>query len=170
MQIEAGKYYRTRDGQKVGPMERNDGTYSDTHPWRSDWGGSVRDDGTWSDIKGKAHPLDLIAEWADAPDLTAITTPYGLLDDATREALKAHGGPYERWDGGFWVTCGINPDWTRDVYRVKPQPPKPREWWCLLDAKRDKRIPFAWSTSREGAADMLGSDSAEIIHVREVTD
>ena len=25
-------------------------------------------------------------------DLTAITTPWGLLDDATREALKAHAG------------------------------------------------------------------------------
>ena len=54
--------------------------------------------------------------------------------------------------------------------RVKPAPPKPREWWCLVDTKRDKRIPFAWSTSRESAAEMLGADSSEIIHVREVTD
>ncbi len=67
-------------------------------------------------------------------DLTAITTPFGLLDTATREALKAHGGPYEHatpennWD---WYDCTSGgPVWRKqNVYRVKPQPPKLREWW-----------------------------------------
>ena len=72
-------------------------------------------------------------------DLTAITTPFGLLDEATRKALKAHGGPYERFTSmGNWVDWP-NPDWVlATVYRVKPQPPSPREWWvtggnCLWD-------------------------------------
>jgi len=60
-------------------------------------------------------------------DLTALTTPYGSLDDATREALMAHGGPYEyatledNWD---WYDCASGgPAWrTENVYRVKPQP------------------------------------------------
>ena len=30
-------------------------------------------------------------------DLTKLTTPLGLLDDETRERLKAHGGPYYFW-------------------------------------------------------------------------
>jgi hypothetical protein len=56
-------------------------------------------------------------------DLTKITTPFGLLDEETRQALVAHGGPYE-----FFT---YNGDWVEDVnftglpaktYRVKPQP------------------------------------------------
>jgi hypothetical protein len=70
-------------------------------------------------------------------DLTAITTPFGLLDDATREALKAHGGPYEFWNANCWEE--VEPAWSGAVaYRVKPQPPKPREfvrWGVYLDDK-----------------------------------
>lgn len=80
-------------------------------------------------------------------DLTAITTPWGLLDDATREALKAHGGPYEYWNAkrDEWrEPCG-GPDWFKaDVYRVKPQPPKPREVWT-----------FGWMCTREEAEESL---------------
>ena len=64
-------------------------------------------------------------------DLTAITTPFGLLDDTTREALKAHGGPYECFvnlDGWVDVAGSLWPV-SSYTYRVKPQPPKPREWW-----------------------------------------
>lgn len=73
-------------------------------------------------------------------DLTAITTPFGLLDETTREALMAHGGPWEvftTFGWGFWG--GDRLAWTDDrTYRVKPQPPSPREWWvtggnCLWD-------------------------------------
>lgn len=70
-------------------------------------------------------------------DLTAITTPFGLLDDATREALKAHGGPYEVWfqDPSRWEEWE-SPSWSNSiVYRVKPSPPKPREWWLRMDSK-----------------------------------
>lgn len=56
-------------------------------------------------------------------DLTALTTPFGLLDRETQEALKAHGGPWELWAGsGEWIEMD-DPDWARTcVYRVKPQP------------------------------------------------
>lgn len=74
-------------------------------------------------------------------DLTALTTPFGLLDRATQEALKAHGGPYEYFGcAGDWFAVMDNaPLWTNELaYRVKPAPPKPREWWvsggnCLWD-------------------------------------
>jgi len=72
-------------------------------------------------------------------DLTAITTPFGLLDRETQEALKAHGGPYERFNAlGDW--CEWTPDWLPSTtYRVKPAPPKPREWWLLLDLWGNER-------------------------------
>jgi hypothetical protein len=80
MNIEAGKYYRTRDGQKVGPM---------CHPEPDSqfcWNVLGARRGRWSDtgVDGEAagHVKkatgDLIAEWTDAPDLTAITTPKAL--------------------------------------------------------------------------------------------
>lgn len=67
-------------------------------------------------------------------DLTKLTAPFGLLDEVygegTKEALKAHGGPYECYcDEGYWIN--ISPHWGRGtVYRVKPQPPtKPNPPW-----------------------------------------
>jgi hypothetical protein len=64
-------------------------------------------------------------------DLTQITTPFGLLNDETRAALKAHGGPYEFWkDRETWGNIEA-PSWSGNlVYRVKPQPPtKPSIDW-----------------------------------------
>lgn len=55
-------------------------------------------------------------------NLTKITTPFGLLEEETQEALKAHGGPWEYYDGHSWSTR-IEPLFARScVYRVKPQP------------------------------------------------
>lgn len=56
------------------------------------------------------------------PDLTAITTAFGLLDEATQEALRAHGGPYEYWYDGEWFDSEqpLTPSWW--TWRVKPGP------------------------------------------------
>jgi hypothetical protein len=68
-------------------------------------------------------------------DLTKITTPYGLLDDKTREALKAHGGPYE-----FWRMLGAEfspveePSWGAGaVYRVAPPAKDSINWDHVSD-------------------------------------
>ena len=136
MKIEAGKFYRTRDGRKAFVIE-DDGSH---HPLHVDHGhiGKV-----WHYREGKANiskpSLDLIAEWTDAPDLTTITSPFGLLDRETQEALMAHGGPYERWIGDIWAKMTPTFKWQgENTYRVKPAPPKPREWWvsggnCIWD-------------------------------------
>ena len=55
-------------------------------------------------------------------DLTKIEKPFWLLGDETRAALKAHGGPYEWFDGSHWCDVEI-PYWGfKFAYRVKPQP------------------------------------------------
>ena len=74
-------------------------------------------------------------------DLTDLKTPFGLLDRATQEALMAHGGPYEYWNGGSWTNSAsetLHDIDTALTYRAKPAPPKPREWFvsggnCIWD-------------------------------------
>lgn len=97
-------------------------------------------------------------------DLTAIKTPFGLLDEVygpgTQEALKAHGGPTEIWTSLGWQE-NSNPGWFDLVlaYRVKPAPPKPREWWITGGNT-------AWDTYTEACnASDLGEKP---VHVREV--
>ena len=91
-------------------------------------------------------------------DLTKITTPFGLLDAETQEALRAHGGPYERWDGFDWAPSEFNGDeWRATAWRVKPQLPKPREWW--IREGDESVIPYVDDPSFK---------SAWYIHVREV--
>jgi hypothetical protein len=106
-------------------------------------------------------------------DLTAITTPFGLLDDEAREALKAHGGPYEYYNEvGVWDRVST-PRWKCDrPYRVKPQPPKPREWWINV-SERSNGV-FVLHESREaadsGRRNGRGTivDDRKIVHVVEV--
>jgi hypothetical protein len=75
LKIEAGKYYRTRDGRKVGPMEAwcFGGWHSDRaeHPLN---GGVWLDDGTAKYAGAKDSP-DLIAEWINEPVKAAAPVP-----------------------------------------------------------------------------------------------
>ena len=85
LKIEAGKFYKTRDGRKVGPMVR--WSYSAEHPWEQQGGSSVftkggdiwRDDGT-----SEYDVPPLIAEWIDEPAATSndnSETLGGILQD-----------------------------------------------------------------------------------------
>ena len=164
MKIEAGKYYRTRDGQKVGPMALP--KPDDIYRWNVlglKWG-RFRDDGEDGNATGGTFQAgsDLISEWSEPMDLTAITTPFGLLDRETQEAMKAHGGPWEFLNtSGDWDELE-SPVWgNNSTYRVKPAPPKPREWW--LCAGR------SWSSEVDARsyAQTLHSTAREITHVIE---
>jgi hypothetical protein len=71
LNIEAGKFYRTRDGRKAGPAEARDPDDYDTYPWRvpvdDDDGHYVyTDDGKYNVAFGSTRH-DLIAEWVDEP-------------------------------------------------------------------------------------------------------
>lgn len=94
-------------------------------------------------------------------DLTALTTPFGLLDRDTQEALRAHGGPYEWFSGvSGWTVSEHDPTHWHPAYtiRVKAAPPKPREWWVTQD-DRGKLLVFDKP---------VRDDVHEVIHVREV--
>jgi hypothetical protein len=100
-------------------------------------------------------------------DLTKITTPFGLLDEATQEALKAHGGPYEMYDGGDagWQAMP-DPSWVDTcVYRVKTSPPAPRDFWIWRNATGAVMGLFRKPTAPEDVHFLTGD---EITHVREV--
>jgi hypothetical protein len=64
-------------------------------------------------------------------DLTAINVPLAMLDDDTRERLKAHGGPWDVWECS-WETWKKNPHpiwWGGLIYRVKPLPVLVTLYW-----------------------------------------
>lgn len=94
--------------------------------------------------------------------LTKITTPFGLLDEATQKALRECGGPYQRYCGGWWEDCGINESWLQTTYRLKPQPPKPREFCVELDD-----AGFAFRVHEDGAP-IAYQAGHRLVFVREV--
>jgi hypothetical protein len=89
VQIEVGKYYRTRDGRMVGPMEW------DTHEkWPWDVNGTAQ---LW-DNEGKCDEgsnFDLIAEWTDEPAVASFRESQGgeIVSTATGETVATiHAG------------------------------------------------------------------------------
>lgn len=83
LKIEAGKFYKTRDGRKVGPMVEDkwhDRRYGWTvaHVFNAEYGKAWRGDGAFHPDVGTQHGADLIAEWIDEPAAKASndnTTP-----------------------------------------------------------------------------------------------
>ncbi|MGY6251512.1 hypothetical protein ACXIUS_28945 [Bosea thiooxidans] len=80
--IEAGKFYKTRDGRKVGPMERY--TEFGEAGWQTvsragDFGGKLWiDDGRRYFQSDRGGPTDLVAEWVDEPAPTPIAAKLGV--------------------------------------------------------------------------------------------
>ncbi|MDR6431053.1 hypothetical protein [Brucella pseudogrignonensis] len=78
--IEAGKYYRTRDGRKVGPMmARNNHSYAFAADIAGDIGIRIfqKDGVHGSRWIGNEPNLDLIAEWIDEP--VKATAPFPFI-------------------------------------------------------------------------------------------
>ena len=83
LKIEAGKYYRTRDGRKVGPlMARNNDSYAFAADIAGDIGIRIfqKDGVHGSRWIGNKPNLDLIAEWVDEPVKAA--SPVAVQQDA----------------------------------------------------------------------------------------
>ena len=103
-------------------------------------------------------------------DLTKITTPFGLLDEQTQFSLRMHEGPIEYFSSiGMWMTCQSRPGWSsHTAYRVKSQPPKPREWWINVYVDKAGDLNAGQLHFTRSKADALGNLRLECIHVREV--
>lgn len=91
--IQAGKFYRTRDGRKVGPMYEDD--CGDEYPWTADNGGYYDAYGVrQSLIEGDSGTL--IAEWADEPADKAldevVNTIFGWDKRETPNEARADAG------------------------------------------------------------------------------
>jgi hypothetical protein len=98
-------------------------------------------------------------------DLTQINVPFGLLDAETQKALKDHPGPFEYFSGGgTWRECNPASLSAAITYRVKPAPPKPREWWVNIYPTRGA---YGYPT-KDSASQARGYDCIECVHVREV--
>ena len=139
LQIKAGKYYRTRDGRKVGPMIREpDGNYMANHPDGRGTASWMRDGIRYGGGEPKA---DLIAEWRDDRpthiithegrtfDLTALEAPFGLLPEPVQKALDAwpHGVEMMTYSGKM-IEYNL-PDMKGKrgaVWRAKPAPAETR--------------------------------------------
>lgn len=126
MKIEEGKYYKTRDGRKVGPMYSSAGewlcdhTIDDFHPMYSDDGLSMF---FTAGVAGDYPIADLIEEWRDPIDVYTIPTmPFGLLTPEQQQALRDHDGGLEGFLGDGWAVCAV-PSWhPTSTYRAKPKP------------------------------------------------
>ena len=182
MKIEAGKFYRTRGGQKVGPMRHDFGIIWDSREcYPNDGDYHWTEDGK-SGRAANADCPDLIAEWSEPMDLTAPDYNDGLW----------HG-----WNGGEcpvdprseveWIwhdpaqnTAGKSEGparraaWRSHVlkFRVtKPAPPKPREWW-INAGSRTVVLHETYESANEGRRNSRGEIAhgyeADPIHVREV--
>ncbi|WP_158673345.1 hypothetical protein [Bosea sp. FBZP-16] len=79
--IQAGKFYKTRDGRKVGPMVRGSGGGSREYAWTApqkvgDFVTSWTTEGLYhvGDRRPEIAACDLIAEWVDEPVASATVT------------------------------------------------------------------------------------------------
>ncbi|GHC61328.1 hypothetical protein [Limoniibacter endophyticus] len=82
LKIEAGKYYRTRDGLKVGPMKRFYGGV-----WREEGGSGMlwRSDGERYFYLDHSDYIDLVAEWVDEQKAGNDSSP---ADDAPQGCIR----------------------------------------------------------------------------------
>jgi hypothetical protein len=127
MRLEYGKYYRTRDGRKIGPMRNIKGDFYEkgkskgTDPeWKSD--------GTHKPSLGMTEVDDLISEWVDQEEWTIFNNkiPFGLLEEGQQQKLKEWDGPYmyhSRMKGDWHTVSGTGPGWYHEeVYRAVSKP------------------------------------------------
>lgn len=111
LKIEEGKYYRTRDGRKVGPMRTVGGEWSDMLGLRAkftiDGYGDVDAEGFWLTGERKSKH-DLIAEWHDpkpkgcaAAEVDNLRDEYGPVVAAPVEPAKFKVGDRVRFVEGY---------------------------------------------------------------------
>ena len=85
MQLEVGKYYKTRDGRKVGPMYKT-GSKDSNMEFDDGSGNGWTKHGTL--LNTCQNERDLIAEWHDAA--APVTLSAETIDNIAIDSLKFH--------------------------------------------------------------------------------
>lgn len=89
MKLEVGKYYRTREGRKVGPLQISES--GDEGGFWIDCYGLIRQDGRYGyGERSFQSTLDLIAEWTDEPTEIGPTLSGDTIDKIAIDSLKWH--------------------------------------------------------------------------------
>jgi len=123
MKIEVGKYYRTRDGRKVGPMDEEFGFF-----WVE--GRDRLDDPEWSrdgtnrGMPGQTSADDLVAEWTETDDHPILWRDMTPEEKGALLLAQHEGSGVECHDGYEWFFADT-PRWDGDTaYRVRREPEK----------------------------------------------
>jgi hypothetical protein len=70
-------------------------------------------------------------------DLTKITTPFGLLDAETQDALRqaySDNIGVQLYTSRGWINLMGSPSWYgSSTYRIKPEPEVVSRWWNVYD-------------------------------------
>ncbi|PDS97555.1 hypothetical protein CO659_12910 [Rhizobium sp. S9] len=187
--IEAGKFYKTRDGRKVGPVTEEG--YMDVYPFRVPGGpyGKVyiRKDGTANlGMSEKESPLwDLIAEWVDEPavavaasndnaapakfkvgDRVRFRADYGSPARgqlATVIAVNVWGNDGIQVDLGGPYGTGFSTEAASDLLLVTPAAPAPTAIVALIENGQPKPATRPYVHATEEAA-MREADRLAGVH------
>lgn len=143
IKIEEGKFYRTRDGRKVGPMRCDDYGDAECDHMDSDLDRQVwLPNGKVWEENGDESDHYLIAEWEDTPklwkDMSDEEKGSLLLAQHNGEAIECLDTHYN-----MWFPCGDIPLWLKNMaYHVKPKPEPKVEttcaYWCVYGASTYK--------------------------------
>lgn len=139
IKLEVGKYYRTRDGNKIGPMSldrdclfmadlKNSFGKNKERIWYVENGRWIYSDAK-KYIKGCFDGYDIVAEWNEEPMYNKKYRPWKDLTNEEKGALLlAHyeGKVVEFYDIDRWVNLiHIDVIWgDNDIYRIRPEPMK----------------------------------------------
>lgn len=157
--IETGKFYRTRDGRKVGPVGPNEGGLQG-YPWQDDssWSDCWTADGRYyEDVVDSVH--DLIAEWADEPAapvaVAATASNDNFLDSLIGKAFTTK------------VKSRVNP---AIVCLVEDGQPKPAAMPHVhastnLATKEAERLALKHPGQEFGVFVLAGSKIADVVNV-----
>ena len=112
-----GDVFGTERGTRFTVYHVNEEYATGLTEWKK---GSSHDGDTWSMAERMWH---LISRATPTVDLTAITTPFGLLDADIQTALREYDDVVEVWNGEKWVKRDCPSFVKSHTYRAKPTPP-----------------------------------------------
>lgn len=160
--IEAGRFYKTRDGRKVGPMVSGANIYDKEYPFTVDHyfaqsGKAWRADGTF-DPYHKPHPADLVAEWVEpaAEQRFKVGDRVRFRDDYNSPARGKEAMVVAVTDFGVRVDkggrFGVSTEQPKDLCMVSPAKPSSTSIVALIENGQPKPSvrPFV-HTSRDAA-------------------